>query len=67
MDPQNAAIETNFAGYQNGVDGSNAFVKPEIVNAPEYNTPKDEKLSFTPSCPAKATKDYDRIWTLLRK
>lgn len=67
MDPQNAAIESNFAGYQNGVAGSNKFLDPKMGNAPEFNPPADYKIVFSPGCDAKATKDFDRIWTLIRK
>lgn len=67
MDPQNAALETNFAGYANAVPGSSAYVTPALANAPEFNPPKDLKMVFATSCPAKATKDYDRVWTLIRQ
>jgi spermidine/putrescine transport system substrate-binding protein len=66
MDPQNAAIETNFSGYQNGVDGPAAFLQPALATAPEFNPPKNLKMGFATACPAAATKDYDRVWTLLR-
>jgi spermidine/putrescine transport system substrate-binding protein len=67
MDPQNAALETNFSGYQNAVPGSAAYLTPALANSPEFNPPKDLKMVFAISCPAKATKDYDRVWTLLRQ
>jgi spermidine/putrescine transport system substrate-binding protein len=67
MDPQNAGIESNFAGYQNGVAGANKYLQPALAAAPEFNPPKDYKIVFSPGCDAKATKDFDRIWTLLRK
>lgn len=67
MDPQNAAIESNFAGYQNGVAGSNKYLQPAMATAPEFNPPADYKIVFSPGCDAKATKDFDRIWTLIRK
>lgn len=67
MDPQNAALETNFAGYQNAVPGSAAYLTPALAAAPEFNPPKDLKMVFSPSCPAQATKAYDRVWTLLRQ
>jgi spermidine/putrescine transport system substrate-binding protein len=67
MDPENAALESDFAGYQNAVVGSNKFLKPQLAAAPEFNPPADYKITFAPGCPPAATKDYDRIWTLLRK
>ncbi len=67
MDPQNAALETNFAGYQNGVAGSGAYITPSIATSPEFNPPKSLRIEFAQSCPAQATKDYDRVWTMLRQ
>lgn len=67
MDPANAALETNFAGYQNAVPGSAAFLDKKLAASDEFNPPKDLKMVFAPSCPAQATKDYDRVWTLLRQ
>ena len=67
MQPENAALETNFAGYQNGVDGSMKFVKPEYASAPEFNIPPDYPIRLTQVCPEQATKAYDRIWTKLRQ
>jgi spermidine/putrescine transport system substrate-binding protein len=67
MDPKNAALETSYTGYQNGVAGSGQFLDPKLGTSPEFNPPADYKIYFNYACPAKATKDYDRIWTLLRK
>ena len=67
MKPENAAMETSFAGYQNGVDGSMKFVKPEYAESPEFNMPAGYKANFAKACPEAATKAYDRIWTKLRQ
>lgn len=67
MDPQNAALETEFAQYQNAVPASNKYLPASISEAPEFNPPKDYKIFFSPGCDAKATKSYDRIWTVLRQ
>jgi spermidine/putrescine transport system substrate-binding protein len=67
MDPKNAALETSYTGYQNGVAGSGQFLDPKLGTSPEFNPPADYKIYFNHACPAKATKDYDRIWTRLRK
>ena len=56
MDPKNTATETNYAGYQNAISAS-----------PKFNPPKDLKTVFTTACPAKATQNYDCVWTLLRQ
>ena len=67
MDPQNQAIETNFSGYQNAVTGSARYLKPGLAAAPEFNPPPTLKITFAHPCPAQATKDYDRVWTMLRQ
>jgi spermidine/putrescine transport system substrate-binding protein len=67
MDPQNAGIESNFAGYQNAVSGANSYLQPAMATAVEFNPKPTYKIVFSPGCDAKATKDFDRIWTILRK
>lgn len=67
MDPQNAGLESSFTGYQNGVAGSGQFLDAKLATSPEFNPPKDYKIRFNYACPGEVTKDYDRIWTLLRK
>jgi spermidine/putrescine transport system substrate-binding protein len=67
MDPENAGIESNFASYQNAVAGSDKYLQPALAKAPEFHPPADYKIVFSPGCDAKATKDFDRVWTLLRK
>ncbi len=67
MDAQNAAIETNFAGYSNAVPASLPYLTPALASSPELNPPKDVKMIFASVCPAQATKDYDRVWTLIRQ
>lgn len=66
MDPQNAALETEFAQYQNAVPDSAKYLPASITQAPEFNPPKDYKILFSPGCGVQATKSFDRIWTLLR-
>ncbi len=67
MKPENAALQSNFTGYQNGIDGSEKFMNPEYANAPEFNAPADIKVFFSLVCPEAATRAYDRIWTRLRQ
>ena len=64
---QNIALQQKSTGYQSAVAGSNKFLPPEIGNSPEFNPPADLKITFAPSCPEKATRAYDRIWTNLRQ
>ena len=63
--PENAAIPSNFAGYSNGIAGSAQFMKDELKAAPEVNPPADMKAIFTRTCPEKAIKLADRVWTKL--
>ena len=67
MKPENAAINSNFTGYQNGSAGSDKFLDAKYSGAPEFNPPADLKLAWTPTCPEDATRKYDLIWTRLRK
>ncbi|MCB8876675.1 extracellular solute-binding protein [Acidisoma silvae] len=67
MDPQNAALETEFAQYQNAVPDSAKYLPASITQAPEFNPPANEKIVFSPGCGVQATKSFDRIWTLLRQ
>lgn len=67
MDPQNIALQSAFSGYQTAVVGSNALLPAALGSSPEFNPPKDLKITFAPSCPEKATRAYDRIWTRLRQ
>jgi spermidine/putrescine transport system substrate-binding protein len=66
MNPENAGILSNFTGSQNGIVGSAKFMKKELVDAPEINPPKDEKIFFGKVCPEAATRAYDRIWAKVR-
>ncbi len=65
LQPENAAIQSNFAGYANGIKGSRAFMKEDLKAAPEMNPPPDMKSVFTKTCPEKAIKLADRVWTKL--
>jgi spermidine/putrescine transport system substrate-binding protein len=67
MDPQNIALQQKSTGYQSAIAGSNKYLPPEIGESPEFNPPADLKIVFAPSCPQKATRAYDKIWTSLRQ
>ena len=67
MDPENIALQQKSTGYQSAVTGSNKFLPPDVGNSREFNPPADLKIVFAPSCPEKATRAYDRIWTNLRQ
>jgi spermidine/putrescine transport system substrate-binding protein len=67
MDPENIALQSAFSGYQTAVMGANKLLPAELGASPEFNPPKDLKITFAPSCPEKATRAYDRIWARLRQ
>lgn len=68
MEPENAALISNFARYANGIEGSEEFMDPEMVEAPEIIMPEDAPdPDFVPACDEEVVQLYDRIWTNLQK
>ncbi len=68
MDPENAALISNFARYANGIKGSEQYMDPEMVEAPEIIMPADAPApEFVPPCDQQVVDLYNRIWTNLKK
>ena len=67
MDPANAAIESNYTGYQNAVSGSAQYLMPDLAEMPEFNPPPGYKIVFSPGCDEQTTQAFDHIWTKIRK
>lgn len=69
MQPENAALISEFARYANGVVGSEPFMPEDMKTAREINIPVElkEKGVFIPACPPEVQKIYTRIWTDLQK
>ena len=69
MDPENAALISNYTRYGNGITGSDAFMEPGLAEAPEMNIPEDLKSAvFSPTlCSPEVQEIYTRIWTDLTK
>ncbi len=69
MDPENAALISEFARYANGINGSEPFMPEDMKSAPEIVIPEElvEKGVFTPTCDPETQKLYTRIWTDLQK
>jgi spermidine/putrescine transport system substrate-binding protein len=68
MDPQNAALISNFARYANGIAGSEKFMDKEMAEAPEIVMPADAPApEFLPPCDEDTVKLYNAIWTELKK
>lgn len=65
LEPENAAMISNFARYANGVTGSEEFMDevmreaPEIVVAPELAAAG----KFSPACPQEVNDLQSQIWT----
>ncbi len=69
MDPENAALISDFAKYANGIKGSEQYMPEEMRTAPEIVVPDDLKSAgkFSLSCPKEARDLYTAIWTELQK
>ena len=69
MDPENAAMISNYTRYSNAIVGSESFVDPEMANAPELEMPADAdaKGFMQVTCPTEAQELYARIWTDVTK
>lgn len=69
MEPENAALVSEFARYANGIVGSDEFMPEEMKTAPEIVIPDELKAAgqFNQTCPPEAQQLYTRIWTDLQK
>jgi spermidine/putrescine-binding protein len=68
MAPENAALISEFAGYDNGITDGLAALPEEFRNAPELNLPAGAPTpEFVPPCPPEVVQIYNKIWTNLRK
>ena len=68
MDPENAALISDFAGYDNGIEGSHKFMNADLAASPEMNRPADAPVpEFVPPCSPDVVEIYNKIWTNLKK
>ncbi|MDF1715448.1 MAG: extracellular solute-binding protein [Antarcticimicrobium sp.] len=68
MEPENAALTSNFARYANGIKGSEEFMEPEMLSAPEIVMPADAPApDFVPPCSQEVVDLYNKIWTRLKQ
>jgi spermidine/putrescine transport system substrate-binding protein len=69
MDPENAAMLSDFARYANGITGSEAFMPEDMKTAPEIVVPAEfaDKGQFVTVCSGKALEYQTAIWTELQK
>jgi len=67
MDPENAALLSDFAKYGNGITGANKFLSPDLASAPELNWPAGVNPELVPPCSKDVNDTYNKIWTSLLK
>ena len=68
MDPENAALISNFARYANGVVGSEKFMDADMVKAPEIVMPANAPApDFVEPCSQQVVDLYNKIWTRLKQ
>lgn len=69
MDPENAAMISEFAKYANGIKGSEAFMSETLKTAPELNVPPEFQKAgeFLTACPPEVNSLYSQIWTSINK
>ena len=66
MEPEHAAMVSNYARYSNGIMGSDNFMDKELAAAPEVTLPAHAPSpEFVPPCDPDVVKAYDRLWTKL--
>ncbi|ARJ64844.1 spermidine/putrescine ABC transporter substrate-binding protein [Magnetospirillum sp. ME-1] len=62
LKPENAALDSNFNGYANMIRGSERFLAPSVLGAPEMVAPWPAKVGFLPSCPEMIQRRHDAVW-----
>ncbi|TMV55097.1 extracellular solute-binding protein, partial [Thioclava sp. BHET1] len=68
MEPENAALISEFAGYNNGIKGSDKYLPADFASAPEITPPAGSPTpEYVPPCDPAVVKIYNQIWTNLRK
>lgn len=69
MEPENAAMLSNFARYANGIKGSQEYMDEVMAEAPEVNIPENlaDAGYISKTCPPEVQAIYSKIWTELTK
>jgi len=63
LNPENAALESNFNGYANMIRGSELHMSQRVLSAPEMVAPWPGKVGFAPSCDGRAQRRQDEAWS----
>ncbi|GAB4273193.1 MAG: extracellular solute-binding protein [Pararhodobacter sp.] len=65
LQPEHAAMLSNFARYANGITGSEAFMDEGMRTAPEIVIPEELVAAgrFSPACPQEIQDIRTQIWT----
>ncbi|MEC9265422.1 MAG: extracellular solute-binding protein [Pseudomonadota bacterium] len=68
MDPENAAIASNYTGYSNAIRGSGEFLDASLSSDPAVNMPEEygERLSGFKQCSPASKQLRERVWTKLK-
>lgn len=69
MTPEAAGLNSSFARYANGIDGSEAFMPEDMKTANEIMVPKEfeDKGKFILACKPDVVELYTAIWTDVMK
>jgi len=66
MAPENAALISAYAKFNNGILASDPYLPPEMRDAPELHIPAGApEPEIVPPCPDNVVTLYDRIWSSL--
>ena len=60
--PENAALQSNFTRYANAVRGSDAWMAPELLSAPEVIVPSHVRIRFFRACDSEQLGLYAQVW-----
>ncbi|PHM50116.1 extracellular solute-binding protein [Xenorhabdus miraniensis] len=67
MQPENAALNSAFHGYDSAIEGANTYLPSWMQNAPELNIPEQvlRNSDYSINCPFFAREKYTDIWQQL--